>query len=149
MQTVIREWGDLMEVTGGALETKKSYWYLMDYERVHGKWKAVNADAGDFELIVRSVDNGDVVLTRLDCDEESEMLGIWMAPSGEKKRMIAEMRNKALHWGEGIGIRFTCGIVYHNIDAAEVSSCSLNFDGEGVHIYHGSSYQSRPAPCRI
>jgi len=61
MQTVIREWGDMMEVTGGALETKKSYWYLMDYEWVRGKWKAVNdADAGDFELIVRSVNNEDV-----------------------------------------------------------------------------------------
>ena len=99
MQTVIREWIDLMEVSGGALETKKSYWYLMDYEWVHGKWKAVNADTGDFEIIVRSVDNEDVVLTRLDRDEELEMLDIWIVPSGENKGMIAEMRDKALNWG--------------------------------------------------
>ena len=52
MQAVIREWGDLMEVTGGALETKKSYWYLIDYEWMRGKWTAVNGDAGDFELSV-------------------------------------------------------------------------------------------------
>jgi len=77
-----------MEITGGALETKKNYWYLMDYECVHGKWKAVNVDAGDFELIVRSVDNEDAVLICLDCDEESEMVGIWMEPSGEKKRIL-------------------------------------------------------------
>jgi len=30
MQTIIREWGDLMEVTGGALGTMKSYRYLID-----------------------------------------------------------------------------------------------------------------------
>jgi len=50
---------------------------------------------------------------------------------------------------QGIGIRFTCGIVYHNINAAEVSSCRLNFDRKGVHIHHGSSYQSSPAPSGI
>jgi len=54
----------------------------MDYEWVRGKWIAVNADAGDLELIgVRSVDNEDAVLTRLDCDEESEMLGNLWIPS--------------------------------------------------------------------
>jgi len=52
MQAVIREWGDLMEVTGGALETKKSYWYLIDYEWVQGKWTVVNRDVGDFVLSV-------------------------------------------------------------------------------------------------
>ena len=127
-QHIIREWEDLMEVTGGRFRKEE-------------------------ELLV-------CVLTRLDCDKESEMLGIWMAPSGEKKRMIAEMRDRknerqSTSLGctgplrQGIGIRFTCGIVYHNINAAEVSSCSLNFDREGVHIHHGSSYQSRPAPHRI
>jgi len=41
-----------MEVTGGALETKKSYWYLIDYEWVRGKWTAVNGEVGDFVLSV-------------------------------------------------------------------------------------------------
>ena len=99
MQSVISEWRDLMEVTGGALETKKSYWYLIDYEWVRGKWTATNGEVGDFELLVRSVDNEEVAIERLDCDVESEMLGIWMSPSGEKKRMIAEMRETALNWG--------------------------------------------------
>jgi len=84
VQAVIREWGDLMEVTGGALETKKSYWYLIDYEWVRGKWTAVNGDVGDFVLSVRSVDNAKIGIERLDCNKESEMLGIWMAPSGER-----------------------------------------------------------------
>jgi len=100
MQAVIREWGDLMEVTGGALETKKSYWYLLiDYKWVRGKWTAVNGDVGDFELSVQSVDNAKISIERLDCNKESEMLGIWMAPSGEKKHMVAQMRETALDWG--------------------------------------------------
>ena len=64
---------------------------------MRGKWTATNSDVGDFELLVRSVDNVDVAIERLDCDVESEMLRIWMSPSGEKKRMIAEMRERALN----------------------------------------------------
>jgi len=99
MQTVIREWGNLMEVTGGPLETKKSYWYLIDYEWMRGKWTAVNGDVGDFELSVRSGDNAEVGIERLDCNKESEMLGIWLAPSGEKKYVVVQMRETALEWG--------------------------------------------------
>jgi hypothetical protein len=53
---------------------------------------------GDFEVLVRSVDNFDVARERLDCDVGLEMLGIWMSLSREKKRMITEMRETA-NWG--------------------------------------------------
>jgi len=54
---------------------------------------------GDFVLSVRSVDNAKIGIEQLDCNKESEMLGIWMAPSGEKNHMVAQMREKALEWG--------------------------------------------------
>ena len=31
MQKLINSWGTLMEVTGGALRTDKSWYYLLDY----------------------------------------------------------------------------------------------------------------------
>ena len=31
MQTLINSWGSLMEVTGGAIRTDKSWWYLIDF----------------------------------------------------------------------------------------------------------------------
>lgn len=59
MQTVVQQWGDLMEVTGGAinLDPTKSYWYMVEYVWKHGKWTASDADIGDFDHVAQSADN--------------------------------------------------------------------------------------------
>jgi len=36
----------------------------------------VNGDVGDFVLSVQSVDNAEIGIKQLDCNKESEMLGI-------------------------------------------------------------------------
>jgi hypothetical protein len=41
MQRVIQQWGDLMEVTEGAVASEKTYWYLVEYIWKHGKWTAM------------------------------------------------------------------------------------------------------------
>lgn len=59
MQTVVQQWGDLMEVTGGAinLDPTKSYWYMVEYVWKHGKWTASDADISDFDHVAQSADN--------------------------------------------------------------------------------------------
>ena len=91
MQRVIQQWGDLMEVTGGALASDTTYWYLLEILWKRGKWIAADTPL-EFDLIV-------VSLNRLFCSTASEMLGIWMAPHGCKKKMIQEMRKSAVEWG--------------------------------------------------
>ena len=88
MQTVVQQWDDLMEVTGGALnlDPSKSYWHMVEYIWKHGKRIASDADIGDFDLVARNVDNEFISLTRLNCDEESCMLGLWMSPAGKRKK---------------------------------------------------------------
>ena len=59
MQTVVQQWGDLMEVTGGALnnlDPSKSYWYMVEYVWKHGKWIATDAELGEFDLVARAAD---------------------------------------------------------------------------------------------
>ena len=48
MQGVIQQWGDLMEVTGGALnlDPLKSYWYLVECVWKRGSWVAADAKIG-------------------------------------------------------------------------------------------------------
>ena len=101
MQAVIRQWGDLMEVTGGALnlDPSKSYWYLVEYVWKRGKWVARDADLGGFDLVARTADNEWVSMTRLSGDQESEMLGLFMSPSGNKTRMLEKLRTLAIEWG--------------------------------------------------
>jgi len=100
MQTVVQQWGDLMEVTGGALnlDPSKSYSYLVEYVWKHGKRIASDADTGDFDLVTRNADNEYISLTRLNCNDESEMLGLWMSPSGNKMKMINSLRLAAVNW---------------------------------------------------
>ena len=100
MQTVVQQWGDLMEVTGGALnlDPSKSYWYMVEYVWKHGKWCTSDADIGDFDLVARNADGDYISLTRLNCDDESEMLGLWMSPSGNNKKMINSLRLAAVNW---------------------------------------------------
>jgi len=64
----------------------------------HRKWIASDADIGDFDLVARNTDNEFIPLTRLNCDEESEMLGLWMSPAGNNKKMISSLRLAAVNW---------------------------------------------------
>jgi len=99
MQTVVQQWCDLMEVTGGALNLSpsRSYWYMVEYVWKHGKWIASDADIGDFDLVARNADNEFISLTRLNCDEESEMLGLWMSPAGKNTKMISSLHLAAVN----------------------------------------------------
>eukprot|EP00979_Chaetoceros_neogracilis_P016291 scaffold7605_cov133-Chaetoceros_neogracile.AAC.1 len=82
MQRVIQQWGDLMEVTEGAVASEKTYWYLVEYIWKHGKWTAMQ------EMVLTS------------CHEmRSEMIGIWMAPNGDTTVLIEKLREAATSWG--------------------------------------------------
>ena len=41
-------------------------------------------------------------LTHLRYNEASEMLGIWMALDGNRKKLVTELKSKAIAWGEMI-----------------------------------------------
>ena len=101
MQRVIQQWGDLVEVTGRALASDKTNWYLVDCFWKRGKWIAADTQL-EFALIAKTEENNCVLLNRLSCSTASEMLGIWMAPNGCKKKMIQEMRKSAVEWGAKI-----------------------------------------------
>ena len=100
MQTVVQQSGDLMEVTGGALNLNpsKSYWHMVEYAWKHGKWIAADVDLGDFDLVARAADGEFISLTRLNCDDKSEMLGLWMSPLGQNKKMINSLCLAAVNW---------------------------------------------------
>ena len=40
-----------------------------------------------------------LALKHLKCNEAAEMLGVWMAPSGDRKKLISELRATAVEWG--------------------------------------------------
>ncbi|GFH55416.1 hypothetical protein CTEN210_11892, partial [Chaetoceros tenuissimus] len=98
MQDLLDQWRDLMEVTGGALETKKTYYTLIDYKRHQGDWKAFDPDVGDMVLSIRNDKNKKVSLQRLKCSDAQEMLGVWMAMDGNNERQVAESSKAVTEW---------------------------------------------------
>ena len=97
-QIRLDEWRSLMEVTGGAIETRKSYYYLIDYSKQRGKWKAFDPDIGDQELSVMNKDGIRCALDRLNCSQPAEMLGVWMTMNGNKEKQIEVLRAKVVNW---------------------------------------------------
>ena len=45
-----------------------------------------------------------ISLTHLNCDDESEMLGLWMSPSGQNKKMINSLHLAAVNWAAKLRI---------------------------------------------
>ena len=97
-QCQLDEWRSLMEVTGGAIETRKSYYYVIDYKKKNGKWKAIDPELGDQGLAVTDKNGVRCSLDRLPCSKSAEMLGVWMTMDGNRKRQIEELRNKVIQW---------------------------------------------------
>lgn len=87
-----------MAVTGGVIETKKSYFYIIDYKKLKGKWKAFNPNIGDKELTVLDKDGNRYTLDSFPCGEAAEMLGVWMAMNGDKSMQIEVLQKKVLAW---------------------------------------------------
>ena len=73
-----------MEVTGGAINTGKSWWYLIDFVWKRGKWVAEDPDVG-LDLIANDSNGRRVSLKQLRSNEASEMLGVWITQNGDKK----------------------------------------------------------------
>ena len=103
MQRLITEWGSLMAVTGGVLETTKSWWYLVEFVWHRGNWIAVDAlQDADIELIAVGGDGFQKELKRLSVQEAAEMLGIWMAPNGDPSQLLEILKKDTLVWADKI-----------------------------------------------
>ena len=93
-----------MSVTGAAISIDKSWWYLIDFVRNKGKW--VTTDPYEaMDLIAQDAIGTSFSLKRLYSHESAEMLGVWMAPNGCKKKIIRTLRDSSL---DSAG-RFTLG----------------------------------------
>lgn len=97
MQERINSWGDLVEVTGGTIRIDKSWWYLFNYVWQKGKW-VCNDPHLDLDLVTKNLDGKLVSLNRLRSNVAAEMLGIWLAPDGNKNKIITHLKIEALDW---------------------------------------------------
>ena len=97
MQSLINIWGNLMEVTEGAVRTDKSWWYLIDFVWKRGKWVTSDPEL-NLDLVAINT-NGDIVsLFHIRSDKEAEMLGVWLAPSCDNTKTIHVIKIASVKW---------------------------------------------------
>ena len=90
-----------MEATGGSIKIDKSWWYLVDYVWKREKWVGTNAHE-DLDLVARGSDGREVSLQSLRCDEAAEMLGVWLAPNGNRQKVLSVLKKTDLDWGSKV-----------------------------------------------
>ena len=95
MQSLINSWGSLVQVTGGCIEINKSWWYLVDFVWHRGSWVTMDPLEGA-DLQATTADGSQVSLRRLCHHEAAEMLGLWTAPSGSRKKLLNVLKTKAI-----------------------------------------------------
>jgi hypothetical protein len=97
MQRLINSWGSLVEVTGGTIRTDKSWWYLIEYVWYRGRWIAADA-RDDLDLTASTPTGEEVALKRLHANDAAELLGVWMAPSGNNSKLVKVLKKHAVDW---------------------------------------------------
>jgi hypothetical protein len=55
MQLAVDEWEGGLRATGGALDPKKSHWYLIDFVWQFGEWRLARKDEHIAEILIRTV----------------------------------------------------------------------------------------------
>ena len=64
----------------------------------HGKWIATDPDI-PLDLMATDMSGQRPALSHIRCNEVAEMLGVWMAPSGNRQKLVSELGAKAIEWG--------------------------------------------------
>lgn len=84
VQDGIDLWSQLIEVTGGALEPRKTDWCLVRYTKIKGKWKTQSMEA---KITLEDEDSKQrLELKRLQHDEARRTLGIWQRGDGGQQK---------------------------------------------------------------
>ena len=101
LQSALNLWETCTEVSGGCLVPEKSWYTLVDFEWTEGNWDYVST----FEDVSISLKNSEgevVALKQLAADEAQNILGVWLAPDGNNRKQVEEMRAATVRWAEQV-----------------------------------------------
>ena len=92
-------WNGGLRTTGGALDPKKTHWYLLDFLWRHGIWSYAGLDNNN-KLTMLDPDDNRVDLQQLPVHIGMRTLGVILAPDGNNKDQLAALLDKAEQWAD-------------------------------------------------
>jgi len=97
--------------------------------------------------VAQSADDDELIsLTHLNCDAESKMLGLWISPSDQNKKMINSLCLVAVNWAAklrfGRSSQAEAWKALHTTISRKLMyppPCSDTDRAEGMHFHYGSN----------
>jgi hypothetical protein len=102
MQKKLDEWNEVIAATGGILSPSKCWWYLVTFEYVAGRWKACSPINNDFHLWIKAESRRRVSIRHVDTTTGMNMLGVCLAPAGNRRDHVEMLRDKAVRWANSM-----------------------------------------------
>ena len=95
--------------TGGDIHPDKSWWYLLDFMWVDGKWSLSPLDNGNGLDLLMYCPSGELVgLTCLNLSLATKVLGVWLALDGNNSKAVEELWAVSLCWVDRICSNHLC-----------------------------------------
>jgi hypothetical protein len=92
LQEIAQRWEDLLHYSGGSLNMKKYFWFVMYWQWHHGwpQCRAINADDHTVSLTgaMTKIENRPIKAA-------NRMLGVWLSPTGKFAKHLKVMKEKA------------------------------------------------------
>ena len=98
MQEVLDQWEKAAKVTGGAIEPRKCWVYIVHFEWDKNRWKY--GKTPDRKLYALDSSNNRKEVQAISSSQAENMLGVFLAPDGNDKHQINHMLDKAIQIGE-------------------------------------------------
>ena len=100
MQAAMMAWDGGITVMGGAMVPEKTFWYLVDFKWMAGKWCYATLEETPATLQVKDCNGQMQMLTRLPVDQAEWTLGVCVAPDGNMKNEFEYLQSVVKEWGE-------------------------------------------------
>lgn len=101
MQESIDRWEGGLKMTGGAIVPIKSWVYPIDFKfDDRGRWTYKSCDEINFPFSVKDHDDERNTLRSIEPSKGKETLGVILAPDGNNKDLVKELRTKSETWAE-------------------------------------------------
>ena len=92
----------LLKATGGAFDSAKGFWYMIDFKWIRGKWSYRKMNESPGVLRVKDMFGNLQTIERVDAAEARKQLGVWSAPFDDGKKQTAVLRKKADEWANAV-----------------------------------------------
>jgi hypothetical protein len=99
IQDSVNSWGNLLIVTGGALQPNKCFYSIISFEWVNGECRYKNNKIrGEFGATVPLPQNGRAPIAHSPVTHSEKTLGAMTSPDGSSRALIKMMQEKAQQW---------------------------------------------------